>query len=76
MSALLFHEAGDGVHEVELGEDFELATGHFDEDSGALAAEELSDAFDRGVAGNAGKRGAHDFANDKFAKVFALKGEI
>lgn len=72
----MFHEAGDGVHEIELGEDFEFSGGHFDENGGAFAAKELGNAFDGRVAGNTRKSGAHDFANDKFAKVFALKGEI
>lgn len=76
LSALLFHEGGDGVHEVELGEDFEFAGGHFDEDGGAGVGKELSDAFDGRVGGNAGESVGHDFANDEFAEVFALQREI
>lgn len=74
--ALLFHDAGDGVHQIELGEDFEFAGGHFDEDGGAGMAEEMGDAFDGSVAGDAGKGFGHDFADDELAKVFALQREI
>lgn len=38
LSALLPDEAGDRVHEVELGEDFELAAVHLDENGGAFVA--------------------------------------
>ena len=62
--ALVADEAGDGVHEIELGEDFEFCTGHFDEDGGAVVAEDVGDAFDGGVGGNLRQRGAHDFADD------------
>lgn len=36
----------------------------------------MSDAFDGRVGGNAGEGVGHDFANDEFAEVFALQGEI
>ncbi len=75
-SALLFHDAGDGVHEVEFGEDFEFAVGHFDEDGGAGMAEEMGDALDGRIAGDARKCFGHDFADDEFAQIFPLQREI
>ncbi len=69
-------ESGDGVHEIELGEDFEFCAGHLDEDRRTIVAKDVRDAFDRSICGNLGQRRAHDFADDELAKVFALQREI
>ena len=53
-SALLADEAGDCVHEVELGEDFALAVFHGDEHGRAFVAQQVGDALDRRVGGTSG----------------------
>ena len=68
----LADEAGDGVHQIKFGEDFELAAGHFDEDGGAFVAEDVGDAINGGVGGDLREGSAHDFADDELAQVFSL----
>src|SRR5437879_11248909 len=75
-STLLFHEAGDGAHEVVLGEDFETRVAHFDKDRGILVAEDVRDALDGRSPRHLRERLAHYFANDKLAKILALQREI
>src|SRR5438309_642817 len=61
-SALLFHEAGDGAHEVVFGEDLETSIAHFDKDRRVLMAEEVGDALDGCAPGHLRQRLAHYFA--------------
>jgi uncharacterized membrane protein YkvA (DUF1232 family) len=44
-AALLADQPDDGVHEVELGEDFDLAVFHLDEDGRAFVAQQVGDAL-------------------------------
>src|SRR5579875_1504185 len=75
-SAFLFHERGDGVHEIKLCENLEFAIGHFDENGGTGVSEKLCDTLDGGVGRNAREGFAHDFADDELAQVFALERKI
>src|SRR5579863_9028803 len=72
-STLLFHEAGDGAHQIVFGENFEFGAVHFHEDGGIFVAENVSDPLDGRRAGNARERLTHDFAHNEFAQVFALE---
>src|SRR5271157_3054177 len=72
-SAFLFHQAGDGAHQIILGEYLELRFFHFHEDRGVLVAQNIGDAFDGSRLGNQRQRLAHHFAHDEFAQVFALQ---
>src|SRR6266581_5377837 len=76
ISTLLFHEAGDGAHEVVLGEDLEARVAHFDKDRRILVAEDLRDALDGRGLRHLRERLAHHFANDELAKILALQREI
>src|SRR6266567_302707 len=76
ISTLLFHEAGDGAHQIVLGEDFETRVAHFDKDRGILVAEYLRDALDGRGLRHLRERIAHHFANDEFAKILALQRKI
>ena len=71
--SLLLDQRGDGAHQIVLREDFESCAVHFDEDGGIFVAENVGDALDGRVAGNARKRLAHDFADDEFAQVLTLQ---
>src|SRR5256885_15181890 len=75
-SALLFHEAGDGAHEVVFGEDLETSIAHFDKDRRVLMAEEVGDALDGCAPGHLRQRLAHYFADDQLTKILALQGEV
>jgi hypothetical protein len=46
VSAFLFDQGSDGIHEIELGEDFEFAARHLDENGGAFVAEDVGNALD------------------------------
>jgi hypothetical protein len=48
-SALLTDKAGDRVHQVKLGEDFELAIVHLDEHRGTFVAQEVRDTLNWGI---------------------------
>ena len=74
-SAFGFHEAGDGAHEVVLGENLEARFAHFDEDGGILVTQNVRDAIDRRGARNLRQRLAHDFAHDELVQIFALQRE-
>src|SRR5438876_11908280 len=74
--AFLFHEAGDGAHQVVLGEDLETRVAHFDKHRGILAAEDLRDALDGRGPRDLWQRLAHHFANDELAEILALQGEV
>src|SRR5204863_714308 len=74
--AFLFHEAGDGAHQVVLGEDLETRVAHFDKHSGILMAEDLRDALDRRGPRDLRQGIAHDFANNELAKILALQGQV
>src|SRR5438876_5901929 len=73
--AFLFHEAGDGAHEIVLGEDLEARVAHFDKHSGILMAEDLRDALDGRGARHLRQRIAHHPTNNQFAKVLALQSK-
>ena len=75
-SAFLFHEAGDGAHEVVLGENLEARFAHFDEDGGILVAQNVRDALDGRAARDLRQRLAHHFADDELAQIFSLQREI
>src|SRR5271168_4497791 len=75
-SALLFHQPGDGAHQVVLGEDFEACAIQFDENRGIFVAKNVRDALHRRAAGNPRDGLAHHFANHQFAQILALQGEI
>src|ERR1700731_1093183 len=75
-SAFLFHEAGDGAHQIVLGEDFEVSVAHLDKNRGILMTEDVSDALDGRGPGHLRQRLAHHFANDEFAKILALQREV
>src|SRR5712664_4480665 len=72
-SAFLFHEAGDGAHQVVLGEDLEARVAHFHEDCGIFVAEDVGDALDRSSARHLRQRLAHYFADDELAQILALQ---
>src|SRR5260370_9922653 len=74
-SAFLFHQAGDGAHEVVFGENFKVPVAHLDKDRGILEDEELRDTLDGSGPRHLRQRLAHHFANDKLAKVLALQGK-
>ena len=75
-SAFLFHEAGDGAHEVVLGENLEARVAHFDENGGILVAQNVRDALDRRAPRDLRQRLAHHFAHDQLAKIFPLQRQI
>src|SRR6266481_751131 len=75
-SAFLFHEAGDGAHQIVLGEDFEVSVAHLDKNRGILATEDVSDALDGRGPGHLRQRFAHHFANDELTKILALQREV
>src|SRR6266566_1258900 len=75
-SALLFHEAGDGAHEVVFGEDLKTRVAHFDKDRRVLMAEDVGDALDGCGPGHLRQRLAHNFADDELTKILALQGEV
>src|SRR5258708_6532423 len=75
-SALLFHEAGDGAHQIVLGEDLETRVAHLDKDRGILMAEDVCDALDRRGSRHLRQRIAHHFANHELAKILALQGQV
>src|SRR6266567_896253 len=72
----LFHEAGDGAHQIVLGEDFETRVAHFDKDRRILVAEDLRDALDGRGLRHLRERLAHHFADDELAKILALQRKI
>src|SRR5229473_1972840 len=74
-SALLFHEAGDGAHEIVFGENLEMRISHIDEDRRILMTKDVGDALDGRGLRNLRQRLAHHFANDELAKILALQGE-
>src|SRR6266851_4850253 len=76
ISTLLFHEAGDGAHEVVLGQDFEACVTHLDKDRGIFVAKDMRDALDGRGLRHLRERLAHHFANDELAKILALQREI
>ena len=43
--AFLFHEAGNGAHQIVFGEDFEFGAVHFDENGGIFVTENVGDAL-------------------------------
>src|ERR1700733_16052110 len=51
-SALLIHEAGDGAHEVVLGENLKTRVAHFDKYRGILVAQDVRHPFDRRTSGD------------------------
>ena len=71
-----FHEAGDGAHEVVLGENLETVVAHFDEDRGILVTQNVRDALDRSGSRNLWKRLAHHFAHYQLAQILALQRQI
>src|SRR6266705_1609063 len=75
-SAFLFHEAGDGAHQIVLGEDFEVSVAHLDKNRGILVTEDVSDALDGRGPGHLWQRFAHHFANDELTKILALQREV
>src|SRR6202521_5544481 len=75
-SAFLFHEAGDGAHQIVLGEDFEVSVAHLDKNRGIFMTECVSDALDGRGPGHLRQGLAHHFANDELAKILALQGEV
>src|SRR5229473_7547235 len=72
-SALGFHEAGDGAHQIVFGEDLETGVAHFHEDGGIFVAEDVGDALDRRGARHLRQGLAHHFAHDQFAQILALQ---
>jgi hypothetical protein len=62
--AFLFHEGGDGAHQIVFGENLEFGAVHFHEDGGIFVAQDVGDALDGRRCRNARQRLAHDFAND------------
>src|SRR6202158_2792249 len=74
-STFLFHEAGDGAHQIVLSEDLEMRIPHIHKDRRILVAEDVGDALDGRGLRHLRQRFAHHFANDEFAKVLALQGE-
>src|SRR6266571_2650175 len=75
-SAFLFHEAGDGAHQIVLGEDFEVSVAHLDKNRGIPVTEDVSDALDGRGPGHLWQRFAHHFANDELTKILALQREV
>src|ERR1700730_3333722 len=75
-SALLIHEAGDGTHEVVLGENLETRFAHFDEHGGILVTQNVCHALDGRGPGYLRQRLAHHFADDQFAQVFPLQRQM
>src|SRR5258708_2062960 len=71
----LFHEAGDGAHEIVFGENLEMRISHVDEERGILMTEDVGDALDGRGLRDLWQRFAHHFANDELAKILALQGE-
>src|SRR6266404_1676149 len=72
-SALGFHEAGDGAHQIVFGEDLETGVAHFHEDGGIFVAQDVGDALDRRGARHLRQGLAHHFAHDQFAQILALQ---
>src|SRR6266481_3640619 len=75
-SAFLFHEAGDGAHQIVLGEDFEVSVAHLDKNRGILMTEDVRDALDGCGPGHLRQRLAHHLANDELTKILALQREV
>src|SRR6202030_3396766 len=75
-STFLFHEAGDGAHQIVFGENLEMRISHIDKDRGILVAEDVGDALDGRGLRHLRQRLAHHFADDELAKILALQREV
>src|SRR5258708_34430534 len=71
----LFHEAGDGAHEIVFGENLEMRISHIDEDRRILMTKHVGDALDGRGLRNLRQRLAHPVSNDGLTKDLALHGE-
>src|SRR5262249_24064883 len=74
--ALLFHQPGDGAHQVVFGENLVAALAQLVEHRWALVAQEVRHPLDWHILGHARKRLAHDLADHQLAEVFALEGKV
>src|SRR6267378_2862713 len=74
-SAFLFHEAGDGAHQIVFGEDLEMRISHIHKDGRVLMTEDVGNPLDGRGLRHLRQRLAHRFADDELAKILALQGE-
>src|SRR2546425_4748231 len=76
LSPRLFHQPGDGAHQIVFGEDLIVGVVHFDEHGRAFVAQKVGDALHGSFPRHLRQRLAHDLADHHLAQVFALQREV